>query len=201
MARSQLRDRLKEARIKAGFETATDAAEAFGWKPPTYMAHENGSRGVPRQKLETYARAFKVPLLWLLTGQGPQETPNYAGIIGKIGAGAEIIPVDGAMDLGRIELPGAFKTKNELVGFEVMGDSQYPVIRDGDVVFAGAATREPESLVGKECVVQIHDGPALVKTIEKGSEPGLFTLISANALPMRDVQLDWARKVEFIKRA
>ena len=201
MPSSKISDRLKQARIRAGYDTATEAAQAHGWTVPTYLAHENGSRGVPQGKLETYARAFKVPLLWLLTGQGPQETPKYAGIIGKIGAGAQIVPVDGAQDLGQIAIPGAFNPKTELVGFEVLGDSQYPIFRDGDVVFAGAATSEPDSCLGKECAVQVRDGAALLKTLEKGSKPGLFNLISANAPPIRDVEIDWVRPVEFIKRA
>lgn len=62
--------RLTRARRAAGYDTATAAAEALGIKYPTYAAHENGSRGVPRN-MDRYARFFRVSLDWLLEGQGP----------------------------------------------------------------------------------------------------------------------------------
>ncbi|MBL3563269.1 LexA family transcriptional regulator [Rhodovulum sulfidophilum] len=61
-------ERLRLARRRAGFREASDATERFGWKYPTYAAHENGSRGFKSRAAE-YARAFKVDLSWLLTGQ------------------------------------------------------------------------------------------------------------------------------------
>ena len=61
--------RLAQARILAGYESATEAAEAMGARPPTYMGHENGSRGF-KAEAERYARFFKVSLEWLLTGRG-----------------------------------------------------------------------------------------------------------------------------------
>jgi hypothetical protein len=39
-------------------------------KPPTYLAHENGSRGYSIKKAMRYATLYRVNLLWLLTGQG-----------------------------------------------------------------------------------------------------------------------------------
>jgi len=38
-------DRLRSARLKAGFETAKEAAEAMGVPASTYIGHENGNRG------------------------------------------------------------------------------------------------------------------------------------------------------------
>src|SRR5262245_23522829 len=67
---SALGERLKRARELAGFAEATAAATAHGWTVPTYLSHENGSRGVPLGKLPAYAAAFRVSLEWLATGQG-----------------------------------------------------------------------------------------------------------------------------------
>ena len=63
--------RLRVARLRAGYETAKDAAEALGFPVSTYLAHENGSRGYPAKKAYTYARRFKVREQWLLYGTGP----------------------------------------------------------------------------------------------------------------------------------
>jgi hypothetical protein len=58
-------------RLRAGFDSAKEAAEAMGFPVSTYLAHENGSRGYPAQKAFTYARKFKVREQWLLYGVGP----------------------------------------------------------------------------------------------------------------------------------
>jgi hypothetical protein len=39
---STLNERLRRARQKAGYNTATQAIDFFGWKSSTYRAHENG---------------------------------------------------------------------------------------------------------------------------------------------------------------
>lgn len=62
-------DRLKQAREKAGYENAKDAALAMGLAVPTYIQHENGTRGYPATKAERYARFFKVQPEWLLYGK------------------------------------------------------------------------------------------------------------------------------------
>ena len=63
-------DRLKQARINAGFETAADAAKRMGIDYPTYAAHENGSRGFDKDQARHYASTFKINVLWLLYGLG-----------------------------------------------------------------------------------------------------------------------------------
>lgn len=60
--------RLREARIKAGFKSAADAARRHGWRTPTYSAHENGTRNLSRENAATYAAAFAVDPAWLLFG-------------------------------------------------------------------------------------------------------------------------------------
>lgn len=67
-------DRLKQARIAAGFSTAREAVERFGWTGSTYYGHENGRRGIPAKKLALYARAFNVSAAWLLSGGGAPAT-------------------------------------------------------------------------------------------------------------------------------
>jgi len=69
-------ERLRIARLRAGFETGKEAAEALGFPVSTYLGHENGSRGYPAAKAAVYARKFKVREQWLLygTGEGPGDT-------------------------------------------------------------------------------------------------------------------------------
>lgn len=79
-------ERLRIARLRAGFETAKEAAEAMGFPVSTYLAHENGSRGYPAKKAEIYARKFKVREQWLLygVGEGPGQKGDHSAEIIQI---------------------------------------------------------------------------------------------------------------------
>lgn len=60
--------RLKELRLKRGFDNAADAARAYGWPVTTYQAHENGSRGVKLDIARRYAKAYNSSAAYILTG-------------------------------------------------------------------------------------------------------------------------------------
>lgn len=79
--------RLKAARLAAGYKTARQAWEAFGWNPNTYRAHEAGPREIGKAHAIEYAAAFKVPLMWLLTGLNePDDTNTNNPLTGTAGA-------------------------------------------------------------------------------------------------------------------
>ncbi|MEM8615335.1 MAG: helix-turn-helix domain-containing protein [Pseudomonadota bacterium] len=78
-----LHERLRTARIEAGYATARAAAEAFGWNSNTVSSNENGNRTFGREAAARYARAYHVDLGWLLTGRGGMRR----------GAGAEIFDI------------------------------------------------------------------------------------------------------------
>lgn len=65
---SEISERLIEARKRAGYETAADAARALGVKAPTYYAHENATSGLRQKVAEQYAKKFKTTAEWLLFG-------------------------------------------------------------------------------------------------------------------------------------
>jgi len=73
-AMTSMADRLREARERAGYETAKLAAEAMGVPTPSYTQHENGIRGFKIDTARQYARFFKVSPEWLLYGIGDMET-------------------------------------------------------------------------------------------------------------------------------
>lgn len=68
MSTEEPSDRLREARINAGFTSTAEAARRFGWNENTYKSHENGKRGIPRRSVERYARYFKVDPEWIMFG-------------------------------------------------------------------------------------------------------------------------------------
>ena len=64
----EISERLKDARLKAGFRSAAEAAERFGWVSSTYSSHENGTRGVKPDDVKKYALAFRSDPCYLLFG-------------------------------------------------------------------------------------------------------------------------------------
>ena len=74
--------RLRAARERAGYDSAKMAAEAMGCSASTYIQHENGTRGYPKDRAERYARFFRVTPQWLLYGHGKLDDlpapPNEA---------------------------------------------------------------------------------------------------------------------------
>ena len=102
-----LAKRLKWARERhgrfVGHGGATEAANAFGWKVPTYLGHENGDRpGARLDKIKRYAKAYGVRWEWLLDGTGqptvkaadrsvpiegsPTPDPLYCGVAQQYGS-------------------------------------------------------------------------------------------------------------------
>lgn len=77
-------ERLRIARLRAGYETAKDAAEALGFPVSTYLGHENGSRGISAKKAEIYARKYKVREQWLLYGVGSGPGTEQDGSTAEI---------------------------------------------------------------------------------------------------------------------
>jgi hypothetical protein len=190
--------RLRTARLGAQFADATAAARRFGWVVPTYLAHENGSRGFGLGRAQLYARAFKVNWQWLLTGEGSAASNVKIPVSGYVGAGWMVYPVDedlGGGGIEEVELPpGVY---GDYAAFKVRGDSNYPAYRDDEIIFVRREGGPPEDLLNRECVLDTADGRRLLKTLTPGSKKGHFTLISFNAPPIVDVRVTWASPVEW----
>lgn len=85
-------DRLKELRLKR-FETAQQAAEAYGWHPVTYRSHETGMRNIPVPTAKKYAAAFGSTAAHILGmnngGNSEGVNPiNHVPLVAKASAGA-----------------------------------------------------------------------------------------------------------------
>lgn len=77
-------NRLKDARKRAGFATAREAASALGISYPTYASHENGHRQYEYEEALVYGRKFKVTAEWLLTGKAGTIVSNVKPALATI---------------------------------------------------------------------------------------------------------------------
>lgn len=194
--------RLRMARERAGFATATDAPRHNRWAVSTYLGHENGSRGFNQEQAKKYARAFRTSAAWLLTGEGDVSTSVKVPVVGYVGAGAEITPYDDhaqGASLEEVEAPPG--ASESVVAVIIRGDSMYPAYRDRDEIYYERYEGPPLDLVGRECVIKLADGRMYVKTLAAGSEPGLGTLLSFNFPPIMDVPIEWAAPVKWVRKA
>ena len=76
---STLNERLRHARQKAGYNTATQAIDLFGWKSSTYRAHENGQNNYGVEEAKAYAKAYGVTPSWLLIGDTKDTSQSSTG--------------------------------------------------------------------------------------------------------------------------
>lgn len=92
-------ERLRWARLRAGFERAKDAADSLGIKPGTYRTYErppeNAGREPELTELQRMARKFKVNWIWLATGdQAPEADPLNDDRLAAAAKKAAEVPAD-----------------------------------------------------------------------------------------------------------
>ena len=120
---------------------------------------------------------------------------NQVPLIGIVGAGQAVYPInDGANDM--VEAPeNASKTT---VAVKVTGDSMMPWLEDGWLIYYSKQL-PPDEMVNRRCIIQLSDERLMVKTLLRGSQAGLWTLISTNAAPIEDVAVRWVAPIDWIK--
>ncbi|MCJ2098967.1 helix-turn-helix domain-containing protein [Methylobacterium sp. E-046] len=100
---SEPHERLRQARLRAGYKSAAEAARRLNVPYGTYSGHENGNRGFKREEYIRYARIFGVDTAWLLEGTGsliPSDPTEIFCVwkLGNVGA----LP-DGELDTSPAE--------------------------------------------------------------------------------------------------
>ncbi|MBR9766002.1 MAG: helix-turn-helix transcriptional regulator [Rhodobacteraceae bacterium] len=195
MAESEKHTRLREARLKAGFRSASEAARRFGWTDSAYRHHENGTRGFSAKTAERYARAYRVPVDWIVFGNGSSKK-RPVPLVGIVGAGAEVFPIDDGGSLDEIDpMPGLGP---EAVAVRVVGDSMYPRYFDGDILVYDQHVSMRDAH-GQECVVALADGRRLIKVVRLRN--GVVSLESYNHQPIEDADIEWAAPVLWVRRS
>ena len=182
-------DRLKQARIAAGYDTVQEACEAFGFKYSTYAGHENGQRGIKWDALERYAKAYRVSMDWLVSGRGQIDTPKNKDLSLKVpiydiraSAGAGSLVEDGEptgwqpyreQEIQRLTRAST----NDLAVIQVAGDSMWETLHDGDKVLID---RTVQRVVRDGIYVLAFEGELLVKRCQRDLETGDLLIRSDN---------------------
>lgn len=195
-------ERLRQARIDKGFETAAAAADAFGWSRNTYASNENGNAPFSYRRAKEYAAAFGVRPEWLYDAAGPMQgsaEPGFVSVVGRVGANPEGVVLfatgQDPAELAPIPPGGTDKA----AALKVVGHSMRGVADDGALIyFEDQRTPPTPDMLGHVIVVETDTDEVLVKRLLRGSRPGLYDLESV-AGPMRhDARLRWAAHITAI---
>jgi phage repressor protein C with HTH and peptisase S24 domain len=198
--------RLDQAMKAAGFLNQKTLEEASGVPQPTIsrILKNTGKKGPEAHTVKSLADACGVSFQWLYEGIGPMERQDdalsgiikvtaddaagrfvgirllmrqvYLGVDGVDGDWEYEDEVSLSLPMEWIRAKGVLPS--DLFAFRASGQSMYPSIRDGALIVATRADREPVD--GKLFVVN-HNGRPVVKRMEK--EAGVWYLASDNPLP------------------
>ena len=188
-------ERLRKARIKAGYESGSDAARARGWKVSTYLGHENGDRVPRRNTAKRYARAFKVGWVWILEGDDAGVPKSEMQISGVINPGAKVEFDDNRTDTAPSPPEGAHETIALIAGSSVMPG----LIEQDWIVYCEKERRVPTvDDIGKTCVICLDGGDTFIGRLFRGSG-NLYDAVSVTFEARRDVKVSWISSVTWIK--
>jgi transcriptional regulator with XRE-family HTH domain len=97
-------ERLRRARIHAGFERATEAVRRFGWNYSRYMNYENGERAVPPKQAILFASAFGVTVDYIYFGKGDilNQIERTLPLMSRIVRRIPLVGVENIAELQRI---------------------------------------------------------------------------------------------------
>ncbi len=97
-------DRLRRARISAGFERATDAVRRFGWSYSRYMNYENGERAVPPKQAILFAAAYGVTVDYIYFGKRHilNQIEGTQGISSRMVRRIPLVALENMSELKRI---------------------------------------------------------------------------------------------------
>ena len=190
-------DRLFYLREKSAL-TQQQLADLVGTSQANITRWENNVQ-TPRQvMLGKLATALGTSVDWLVNG-GVMPFNQGLPLVGYVGAGAALYPVNDYLDNGSGDeeyVTAPFIVPLGSVAVTVRGNSMYPEMDDGDVlIYKREAPFVPEQCVNKRCVVQLEDDQVMVKRVRLGRINGTFDLESTNAPTMENVKILWAAPI------
>lgn len=193
-------NRIREHRTASDL-TIEDLAEKTGLSVSYVSRLEKGERNLSMRNLNLFAHALNLTASELLT-DSPQKPLNVVAVMGRIGAGAEILPDDEQVPPeGLYEIETPFPLPEDAIAFEVVGESMWPRYDPGDIIICWRQGSHAESVLGWEAAVKTAEGTRYLKRVLRGAKPGLFDLESHNAPPIRGVGLEWVAAIQSVIRS
>jgi transcriptional regulator with XRE-family HTH domain len=172
-------------------------AKAAGLRSSTLYNFLSGtSQSLSTETLEKLAAAAGVTVDELL-GNQPLRRPSEANsktvpLLWTVGIYGRLFEMEPKTNIAR---PVGIPTDAKVIAARIDGDGLHPV-PPGWTVFFTEAPAAAESLVGKVAVVKIVGSTQMmVREIRRGTQAGLYTLLSWSASPIENVEISAAHPI------
>jgi hypothetical protein len=158
---AEIAQRLRRARLHAGFERAADAVRKFEWNYSRYMNYENGVRAIPPKQAIRFASAFSVTIDFIYFGKDDSisETETMRGLFPAAVRRIPLVQLENMTEIQRIAS-----------GFESKLAAAVPVSHDAAL---------PERAI----FIEIQDKSMSNPNEPVSFEPGDKAMIDLDALP------------------
>lgn len=194
-------NRIREWR-KAREWTVEELAEKTGLSVSYVSRLEHGARNLSLKNLNLFAAALEVAKSDLLPQTNEEASKNIVAVMGRIGAGAEILPEFEQMPPeGLYEIETPFPLPPGAIAFEVTGESMWPRYDPGDIIICWEHGTDLDEILGWEAAVRTDDGKRYLKRVVRGATKGTYDLESHNAAPIRAVRLAWVATIQSVIRS
>lgn len=130
---------------------------------------------------------------------GEKSLFTLVKVVGKIGAGAAVYPIEGEHSTVALDYFRAPRGFGAVEALRVDGNSMWPAYRDGDMIFIENRLAEFPLVRDKEYILELEDGRVLLKTVEPNHD-GSYTLISYNGPAEPGVRVRSARRVRYVRK-
>jgi transcriptional regulator with XRE-family HTH domain len=174
--------RLRSLRMTLGM-SQVELARRIGRHQTAIGPYERDEYEPPRDVVEKLALVLETSPEYLYFGRSPVQIA--LPVIGRIGhAGLLEAAVEPMMELVRLR-------DQQLRGYRVRDDSMAPVFRPDQLALTlSGAGEAPASLLGRDALVELADGRALLRRLLPSSDLERYDLAAYNAplLPMVAVQ-------------
>ena len=181
--------------------TLEELAEAVGLSTSYVQRLENGDRNLAVKHFAAFAAALKTQPTQLIIDDAVEHETHKVTVVGRIGAGAEIMPEFEQLPEGLFEIEIPFPVPPNTLALEVTGDSMWPRYDAGDVILCWREGTNATEIIGWEAAVRTSDGKRYLKRIVQGSRARHYDLESYNSPSIRNVKLEWVSKVQLVVRA
>lgn len=197
-----LSDRIERRLVKLGLSERQASIDA-GLSETFVKDIRSAKTASPKyESIQRLAAVLKTTAEWLVEGRGAEDLsgdPRQLPVGSFIGAGAVVVPVEQDLPIEYVEVPPGAEGVTQ-AGI-VVGTSQLPVFRPGDILYWGEGSNDASAFLGLECICYLADGRVMLKKVGYGSKPGFYTLSSYNEPDIMDVEITAASPVVWVKRS
>lgn len=186
---------LRALRKRVGL-TQTELADRVGMNQQTYSKYESGALRLRVDMLAGFAQALECQPMEILTDLEDRRLR----LTGAVVNGGAVVPIEQIDWSGPLEVDCPRELQvDETEAFVVLGDVLLPM-EPGTILFARKpAPLAGEVILGRLCIVVLRDGQRLVKQVRRGYTRGRFNLLSANAAPIEDAEVEAAGLVQIME--